>query len=103
MEDRYITLREHEEFKERMDEANHRQNRRIDALEENVKQIGTLTTAVEKLAVSMESMVKEQGRQGRDIEELKSRDGQMWRKVTGYIITAILGIVIGFVFRQIGL
>ena len=64
-----------------------------------VRQIGALTTSVEKLALSMESMVKEQEQQGKRLEILESRDGEKWRQVTGYIITTVLGIVLGFIFR----
>ncbi len=98
-----ITRAEHEEFVRRMDEANHRQSKRIEIVEKEVKQIGELTTSIEKLALSMENMVKEQANQGKRLEELENRDGEMWRKVTGYMITAIVGILIGFIFKQIGM
>ena len=39
-----ITRAEHEEFVRRMDEANHRQSKRIEIVEKEVKQIGELTT-----------------------------------------------------------
>ena len=97
-----ITRAEHEEFAKRQDEENKRQNRRIETLEETVRQIGALTTSVEKLASSMESMLKEQERQGERLKTLEGRDGEMWRKVTGYIITAVIGIVVGYIFTQIG-
>lgn len=103
MEDTPILRREHDEFARRQDEENKRQNRRIDALEVTVREIGTLTTSVAKLAASMESMLKEQERQGERLETLEGRDGEMWRKVTGYIITAVLGIVLGFIFTRIGM
>lgn len=51
----------------------------------------------------MENMLKEQIDQGKRIEVLENRDGEMWRKVTGYIVTAIIGIVLGFIFNQIGM
>lgn len=98
-----ITRAEHEEFVRRMDEANHRQSKRIEIVEKEVKQIGELTTSIEKLALSMENMVKEQANQGKRLEELENRDGEMWRKVTGYLITAVVGILIGFIFKQIGM
>lgn len=98
-----ITRAEHEEFVRRMDEANHRQSKRIEIVEKEVKQIGELTTSIEKLALSMENMVKEQVNQGKRLEELENRDGEMWRKVTGYLITAVIGIMIGFLFKQIGM
>lgn len=98
-----ITRAEHEEFRKRLEEQNQRQDKRISLLEESVRQIGALTTSVEKLALSMESMAKEQERQGERMEALEGRDGEMWRKVVGYIATAVIGIVLGFVFTQIGM
>lgn len=98
-----ITRAEHEEFKKRLEEENKRQDRRIELLEENTKQTGSLTVSVEKLAQSIESMVKEQEQQGKRLEVLEGRDGEMWRKVAGYIVTAIISFVIGFVFKQIGM
>ena len=93
---------EHEEFAKRIEERDKRQDRRIELLEENTRQIGALTVSVEKLAQSIEVMCKEQEQQGQRLQTLESRDGEMWRKVVGYVITAIIGIVVGFVFTQIG-
>lgn len=138
--DSSISREEHEEFKKRLDDENHRQNRRIEVLEESVRQMGVLTTSVEKLATNMENMAKEQEKQGKRLEllevrdemseisltmerinasmenavkiqeqhgerleELEGRDGEKWRAAAGYVLTAVLGIVIGFVFKQIGM
>lgn len=98
-----ITRAEHEEFRRRIEDWERRQDKRLELLEENVREIGALTTSVEKLAQSVESMVKEQEKQGRRLDELEGRDGEMWRKVVGYIITAAVGILVGFLFRQIGI
>lgn len=107
---RPITYAEHKEFCERMETENkrladedRRQNKRIDAIEESVRQIGTLATSVEKLAVNMENMAKEQEEQGRQLRDLEARDGETWRQVTRYIVTAIIGIVVGFIFHQFGM
>lgn len=97
-----ISRAEHEEFCRRIDDENNRQNKRLELLEENVRQIGALTTSVEKLATSMTNMVKEQERQGERLQELEERDGEMWRKVVGYVITSAVGIVVGFIFTKIG-
>ena len=51
----------------------------------------------------MKNMTKVQEQQGNDIEELKNRDGKMWRKVTGYVITAVINMVVGFIFAKIGM
>lgn len=58
-----ITRAEHEEFRRRLEEENKRQDTRIGILEDSVRQIGALATSVEKLALSMQSMLKEQEKQ----------------------------------------
>ena len=98
-----ITREEHEEFRRRLEEENKRQDRRLELLEHTVQQISDLTTSVEKLAVSMEGMLREQEKQGTRLETLEDRDGEMWRKIIGYAATAAVGIIIGYVARQIGL
>ena len=98
-----ITREEHEEFRRRLEEENKRQDARIGILEDSVRQIGALATSVEKLAVSMQSMLKEQEKQGKRLEALEGRDGEKWRKVMGYIATANVGVVLGYLFKQIGM
>ena len=98
-----ITRAEHEEFRRRLEEENRRQDKRLELLEQSVREIGALTTSVEKLAQSVENMVREQERQGKRLEELESRDGEMWRKVVGYVITAVVTGVVGFLLARIGL
>ena len=98
-----ITRAEYEEYKNRIEQEDRRQNKRIDELENTTKQISALTISIEKLAQSVESMVKEQEAQGKRLLSLESRDGEMWRKITGYVITAVIGIVLGYVFTQIGM
>lgn len=109
MDGDYISREVHEEFRrsmeaenKRLEDEDKRQNRRIDVLEENVKQLAAINTSVEKLALNMENMLKEQVSQGRRLETLENRDGDMWRKVVGYTVTAVIGIVLGYIFKQIG-
>lgn len=103
MDGTFISRAEHEEFCKRIEEENHRQNKRIDILEDSVKQIGGLATSVEKLAVNMESMVKEQEKQGKRLETLESRDGQKWRKVVEAVITVVVSGVVGFLLAHLGM
>lgn len=110
MDGDYISRHEHEEFRrsmeaenQRLEDENKRQNHRLEALEETVKQVAAISTSVEKLALNMENMLKEQVNQGKRLETLESRDGEMWRKVVGYVATAVVGIVVGFLFKQIGM
>lgn len=110
MAEEYVSRHEHEEFhrsmeseNKRLEEENNRQNHRLDALEKTIEQVAAINTSVEKLAVSMENMLKEQVSQGKRLETLESRDGEMWRKVVGYVITAIAGVFIGYLFKQVGM
>ena len=86
----YVGREEHTEFAKRIEDEQHRQNRRIELLEESVKQNTALTVSVEKLANNMESMANEQAKQGERLEALEGRDGEMWRTVVKYVLTAAL-------------
>ena len=98
-----ITRAEHEEFRRRLEEENRRQDKRIELLEDNIRELNSLTASVGKLATSIESMVKEQEKQGKRLETLEDRDGAMWCKVVAYGATALVGIFIGYIAQQLGL
>lgn len=98
-----ISREEHEEFCRRMEDEHKRINHRVADLEDTVRQIGALTASVEKLAVSVESMAKSQTKQETRLEKLEGRDGKMWRKVSGYVITTLVGAILTFVLMQIGI
>lgn len=102
MDQDFIKRNEHVEFARRMEDEHKRQNKRIDELEEAIKQNSTLTVSVEKMAVSMEQMLTEQKRQGTRLEVLEARDGEMWRKSIGYVVTTLLGLIIGYLFNLFG-
>lgn len=109
MEAECISRQEHEEFRRTMEsentrlhEENKRQNQRIASLEETLTQVAGINTSVEKLALNMENMLKEQVSQGKRLETLEKRDGEMWRKAVGYAMTAIIGIIVGYIFKQLG-
>lgn len=91
--DNYITRPEHEEFAKRMEEEHRRQNRRIRLLEENVLEIGELTTTVAKLAISMENVIKVQEKQGKRLEALEEVPGRSWDTLKYGIIGAAAAAV----------
>ena len=103
MSDSPIMRAEHEEFVRRMEEEHKRQNKRLNLLEKQTEQITDIAMSTKELAISVKQMAEEQREQGNRLEKLEGRDGEMWRKVVGYVITAVIGILIGFVFRQIGI
>ena len=99
--DEPISRGEHEEFARRIDAQEKRQDRRLELLEENLREIGALTVSVQKLAQSLQSMVKEQEQQGRRLQALESRDGEKWRKLMGYIATALTSGAVTLLLSQI--
>ena len=108
--DNPVTHRELESFKELMESENRRlaeeddrQNHRISALEESVREISNLATATQRLADNMENMLKIQEQQDKRLEQIESRDGNKWRKTMEDIGRIILGAVIAIIFAKIGL
>lgn len=78
-----------------------RQNDRIDKLEIAVGEIHELAMSVNTLATNMEHMLEEIKSQGKRLSAIEAKDGDMWRSTVKYIITAIAGIIIGFVFKGV--
>ncbi|MDE7244226.1 MAG: hypothetical protein K2O18_09660 [Oscillospiraceae bacterium] len=110
MDNNPITRAEHDEFARRMDSENQRlkdedtrQNKRLDQLEKDVREMSALATSVNKLATNMESMVKIQEQQGTRLATLESRDGDMWRKVLSHIATTIAGAIVMYALIKLGL
>lgn len=98
-----ISRAEHEEFRRRIEEENKRQDKRIEILEGDTRRLEGLSSSIEKLALNMENMLKEQVKQGQHLEILESRDGEKWRKIVSDAIKTIIGIIIGFLFTRLGL
>ena len=108
--DDYISRTEHEKFRRsmyaenrRLEDENNRQNHRLDIIETTIQQIAAITTSVEKLATNMENMLKEQVSQGKRLEILENRDGESWRKFDWCVFSAVIGIAIGYLFKQRGI
>ena len=103
MDSMLITRTDHEEFCKRVEAEDHRQNERLEILEEQTKQYIDLVLSVRELAQSVKQLAEIQKAQGEKLDELESRDGEMWRRVSGYVITSIIGLVVGFLFHKLGL
>lgn len=91
----YVTL---PAYKERMKALDDRINK-VEAITEEIRK---LTLSVERLTVTLGNVVKEQESQENRIEIIESKDGEMWRTFVKYVITAVVGVVVGFVMRNVG-
>ena len=101
--DQTIQRAEHDEFCKRMEDEHKRIHHRIAGVEQTVNQVHSLASSVERLAVSVEQMARTQKEHAEQLDALEGRDGEKWRSVAGYTITAVIGIAIGFIFNQIGM
>lgn len=103
MDSTLITRAEHEEFCKRLEDEDRRQNKRLEILEEQTKQFIDLVLSVRELAQSVKQLAETQKVQGEKLDKLENRDGEMWRRVSGYVITSIIGLVVGYLFHKLGL
>lgn len=103
MPEEAYTRREHEEFEKRVDAEFKRVSKRLEGVEKTSEQINALAISIQKLTSEMTNMSELQKEQNEKLEAIESRDGDTWRKVKNYVITAIIGIVIGYLFKTIGM
>lgn len=97
-----LTRAEHNEFAKRMEDEHSRQNKRISDLESAVEQNSKLIVSIEKIATNVENLQKQYVSLSDDVESIKNRDGDNWRKMLWFVGTTILGIIIGFLLKQFG-
>lgn len=108
MDGEYLLRIEHEEYRrtmesehKRLQDEDERQNKRLDILEKEVRQIAQIAASVERLATNMEHMVEEQAAQGKRLENLEGRDGDKWRTSMRYIGTTILGFILALLWKHL--
>ena len=92
-----VTLTRHEQY---MKSTAHR----VDDLEEQQKETRALVRSVDKLAQSVESMVKEQERQGKQIDALEASrkdTAKYWlRTILAAIATGLIGYGLAYIFTR---
>ena len=96
-ESKYVPWDVHTEFSKRMEDEHDRISHRLTAVEESVREIGRLTVSVEKMAVSMETMSKEQAKMSERLTDIEQKPARRWDSVIGAVITGIIGLLIGLV------
>ena len=100
--DSVLTRAEHNEFAKRMEDEHNRQNKRISDLENTAVQSSKLIVSIEKIATNVENLQKQYVSLSDDLESIKNRDGDNWRKMLWFVGTTVVGIIIGFLLKQFG-
>lgn len=75
---------------------------RMKKAEETINEIRNLNVSVAKMAANMDSMLAEQRKQSERLEKLEVVPTQNWQNLVRGIVTGIVGIIIGYIFTQIG-
>ena len=88
---------------EKLEAEDNRQNKRLEKIENHMEGIDKIAVSVEKLATNMEYMYKEQQEQSSRLKVIEDRDGDKWRNAVSYIITTIIGLILGYFASKFGL
>lgn len=103
MDNDYVSQAEHKEFVKRVEAANSRYDKRLEEAEKSINEIRTVQSDIKAINLNIERILKTLSKQDERLDSLESRDGEMWRKVVGYIVTAVVGIVVGYIFTAVGM
>ena len=76
---------------------------RLEELEKRQDNLDDLVSTVKVLAVREETVENDVKEIKEDVKTLASKPGQKWEKLSELVLAAVVGIIIGFVFSQIGM
>lgn len=79
----------------RIRDEDDRQNHRIDQLEQTVEKLNELMLTIQRLAMSVESLTKEVGRQGDRLEAIESAPIRRLDSARQTVINTVIGIIMG--------
>lgn len=68
---------------------------RMDEQEEQSKTIQDLVLSVKELALNMQAMIKEQGKQGERLTKLEAKPAERWNTMTRTIFTSLVSTIGG--------
>lgn len=98
-----ITKAVHDEFVKRVEAEENRQNRRLELVETSIQEIKSVQSDIKAINLNIERILETLRKEESRLDTLESRDGEMWRKVVAYAVTAVVAAVVGFALAQIGL
>lgn len=99
----FISRGEHEEFSRRLEEAQKRVDSRLRILEKRDEQLNQLVSDLQSLARSVSNIVDIQEKYDTRLDTLEGRDGEKWREVSKYIVTALISAALGYFFNGLGM
>ncbi len=76
---------------------------RLDEVERRQDNLEELTTTVKVLATKEENVERTVGEIKDDVKEMKDKPNKRYDKIIDVIITAVIGVLVGYIFAQIGI
>ena len=91
-----ITRGEYDLAMRRLEDEDHRQNKRLDMLEESLKKLNDLTVTVGKMAVSLETMTKQLERQAAQLSDIEKAPAGRWNQLVSALIGAVVAAAVAY-------
>lgn len=93
----------HEEFVKRMEAEHDRINERLCYLETQTQRMTDIALSVKEISLSVKQVADTQAIHSKKLDLIEGRDAEKWRNVVMYAVTAVVGVIIGFIANKIGL
>lgn len=77
--------------------------KRLDECEDALKENNTLISSIKELAVEVKYMRNALNETIERLNKLESKDGDKWDKFKWILVTAIVGIIVGYLASSLGL
>lgn len=98
----YLLHVEHEEYAKGVEKEFERVNHRLKHLEDQEEKQTEILISIKELTTEMKDIKKEVFEQDERLETLENRDGETWRSVKWYVLTVVLGAVLGYLLNMAG-
>ena len=76
---------------------------RVDKVEVIQEEIHKLSLSVERLAMTVKTMAETQKDHDSRLDSIEGKDARMWQDLIKTAITGIVGVIIGYALKQIGI
>lgn len=95
----YLPKAVHEEFAKRIEDENHRQNKRIEECEQRIRAVGEIVRSLDRLTVSVEQMAVEVQKQGERLENIEKEPADKWKNAVWIVVSALIAAAVGALVR----
>ena len=103
MDENYISRFEFEERNKRIDDENSRQNHRLDKLERIADQLTDMAASIKAMVVTMQSMQKEQERQGERLADIEKKPADNWNHLVTTIVVTVATAAVTWILAKGGI